>query len=305
MKIVVTGGAGFIGSHVVEHYCRDARNKVVVLDNLRSGYRKNLISLTHEFIEASVTDLTAVERCIDGAEYVFHLAALVSVPESMKEPKLTEDINVGGTLNILSAAVKYHVKKVVFISSAAVYGTNPVVPKTEDMLPEPRSPYAVTKLAGEYYCNIYAQEYGLPVVAARFFNVFGPRQDPRSQYAAAIPIFTSKAVKNELITIYGDGEQTRDFVYVKDVVNALTCVVANGNGVYNIGLGKGTSVNSLVKKIVELTNSQSKIIYAEPRVGDVKFSVADITRLKNAGFKSNVAFEDGLSDTVKYFGLCV
>ncbi len=302
MRIVITGGAGFIGSHIVEHYCRN--HEVVVIDNLRTGYKKNVEKFNIKFVKGSVENYNLVYTSLSGADYVFHLAALVSVPESIKNPVLTENINVIGTLNILNAAVKQKVKKVIFISSAAIYGNNPIIRKKEDMLPEPRSPYAITKLSGEYYCNMYKENYGLKTSVVRFFNVFGPRQDPTSQYAAVIPIFTSNAINRTALKIFGDGKQTRDFIYVKDVVTAISLVADKGIGVYNIGLGKSVTINKLAKNIIKITNSTSKIEYTKEREGDVKHSVADITKLKSLGFVNKTDFEDSLKKTVDYFRLC-
>ena len=218
MKVLVTGGAGFIGSHIVEHF--QGRAEVRVLDNLRSGFKHNLAGFEHEFIEASILDREAVRRAVEGVDYIFHLAAMISVPESMAKPIECNELNTNGTLVVLEEAAKAGVKKLVLSSSAAIYGDNPVVPKVETMFPEPKSPYAITKLDGEYYCRMFAAEGKLQTACLRYFNVFGPRQDPKSQYAAAVPIFIHRALKHEPITIYGDGEQTRDFIYVKDIAAA-------------------------------------------------------------------------------------
>ncbi|MDH3981948.1 MAG: NAD-dependent epimerase/dehydratase family protein, partial [Kiritimatiellaceae bacterium] len=213
MRVLVTGGAGFIGSHIVEHF--QGKANVRVLDNLRTGYLKNLEGMDHEFIEGSIMDRGVVRTAVEGVDYIFHMAAMISVPESMGKPIECVEINTTGTLVVLEEAAKAGVKKMCFSSSAANYGDNPVVPKIETMLPEPKSPYAITKLDGEYYCDLFNREGKLATGVMRYFNVFGPRQDPGSAYAAAVPIFIDKAVKNETITIFGDGEQTRDFIYVK------------------------------------------------------------------------------------------
>ena len=205
MRILVTGGAGFIGSHIVEHF--QGKAEVRVLDNLRSGYLKNIAPFKVEFINGSVLDKDILSKAMEGVDYVFHLAAMISVPESMGKPVECVEINTIGTLNVLEAAAQAGVKKMTLSTSAAIYGDNPVVPKREDMFPEPKSPYAETKLSGEYYCGIYTKEGRLNTACLRYFNVFGPRQDPKSQYAAAIPIFISKALRNEPITIFGDGER--------------------------------------------------------------------------------------------------
>ncbi|MEI8206933.1 MAG: NAD-dependent epimerase/dehydratase family protein, partial [Kiritimatiellales bacterium] len=253
MKILVTGGAGFIGSHVVEYF--QGKADVRVFDNLRSGHLENLQELKHEFIEGSITDGVAVRAAMKGVDYVFHMAAMISVPESMGKPVECVEINTVGTLIVLEEAAKAGVKKLCFSSSAANYGDNPVVPKLETMLPEPKSPYAITKLDGEYYCDLFTREGKLKTGVMRYFNVFGPRQDPKSAYAAAVPIFIDKAAKNETITIFGDGEQTRDFIYVKDIVAANVFLAMNNTapGFYNVAYGGRLTVNDLAKKIIELT----------------------------------------------------
>jgi len=206
MRILVTGGAGFIGSHIVEHF--QGKAEVHVLDNLRSGFKHNLAAFKHEFIEASILDRDAVRKAMQGVDYVFHLAAMVSVPESMARPIECNELNTTGTLVVLEEATKAGVNKLIFSSSAAIYGDNPVVPKVETMLPEPKSPYAITKLDGEFYCKMFTDEGRLQTASLRYFNVFGPRQYLKSQYAAAVPIFIDRALKNLPITIYGDGGQT-------------------------------------------------------------------------------------------------
>jgi UDP-glucose 4-epimerase len=300
-KILVTGGAGFIGSHLVEHF--QGKTHVRVLDNLRSGFKANLNGLNCEFIEGSITDRDVVKEAVKGIDYIFHLAAMISVPESMTNPTECVRINTTGTLIVLEEAARAGVKKLCFSSSSAVYGDNPVLPKTEDMLPEPKSPYAVTKLDGEYYCRIFDDEGWLATACMRYFNVFGPRQDPKSQYAAAVPIFIDKALKNEPLTIFGDGEQTRDFVYVKDVVaaNVFLTQTEGLSGVYNVGYGKSITVNDLAKKIIDLTGSKSTIQYADPRPGDVKHSLAAVDRLKADGLVLKDDFDNGLHDTIACF----
>jgi len=301
MRVLVTGGAGFIGSHIVQHF--QGKAEVRVLDNLRSGYRENLAGFDVDFIEGSVTDRGIVKKAVAGVDYVFHLAAMISVPESMEKPTECVEINTQGTLNVLQEAAAAGVKKLCFSSSAANYGDNPTVPKLETMLPEPKSPYAVTKLDGEYYCSIFADEGWLKTACMRYFNVFGPRQDPGSQYAAAIPIFIHKALRNEPITIFGDGEQTRDFIYVKDIVAANVYLAENEafTGVYNVAYGKRQTVNELAEKIIKLTNSSSKIEYAPPRAGDVKHSQASIDKITSVGFTMNANFDDGLAKTIEFF----
>jgi UDP-glucose 4-epimerase len=301
MRVLITGGAGFIGSHLVEHFQDKA--EIVVLDNLRSGYRRNLDGLAHTFIEGSVNDPSAVARAVEGVDLVFHLAAMISVPESMSRPRECVDINVTGLLRVLEAAASAGVEKLVLASSAAVYGDNPAVPKSEDMLPEPKSPYAITKLDGEYYLEMFRREGRLDTSSLRFFNVFGPRQDPLSAYAAAIPIFMQKAFASEDLTIFGDGEQTRDFIHVKDVVAALAHVAHRPDlhGTYNVGYGTSMTVNSLAAQILQLSASSSKLVHLPERSGDVKHSRASIDKLLATGFRHVSSLEQGLKETMQAF----
>lgn len=302
MKILITGGSGFIGSHIVEHY-QDIADEIRVLDNLRTGYRKNLDGLKHIFVEGSVTDREAVAKAVDGVDYVFHLAALVSVPESMAKPGECVDINVHGLLNVLEASAAAGVKKLVFASSAAIYGDNPTVPKLESMLPEPKSPYAITKLDGEYYLDLFNRERGLETAAIRFFNVFGPRQDPKGAYAAAVPIFIEKALKGEDITVHGDGEQTRDFIYVKDIVGALSFAVETRGvtGVFNAGYGGQMTINDLANKILASAGSNSKVLHGPERAGDVKHSRSSADKLRSAGWQPKYSLDDALATTLEFF----
>ncbi len=301
MKILVTGGAGFIGSHIVEHF--QGKAEVRVLDNLRSGFKHNLAGFQHEFIEASILDRDAVRKAVQGVDYIFHLAAMISVPESMAKPVECNELNTSGTLVVLEEAAKAGVKKLVFSSSAAIYGDNPVVPKVEMMFPEPKSPYAITKLDGEYYCKMFADEGRLPTACLRYFNVFGPRQDPKSQYAAAVPIFIDRAVKHLPITIYGDGDQTRDFIFVKDIAaaNAFFATQSKATGVFNVAYGQRITIKDLATTIVQLTGSRSEIKHAPERAGDVKHSLAAIDRLRAAGFATTSNFANGLSATIRFF----
>ncbi|MFZ9011629.1 MAG: SDR family oxidoreductase [Anaerohalosphaeraceae bacterium] len=301
MRVLVTGGAGFIGSHIVEHF--QGKAQVRVLDNLRSGYKENMDALDVEFTEGSVTDRASVKQAVQDVDYIFHLAAMISVPESMDKPIECVEINTQGTLNVLQEAAAAGVQKLCFSSSAANYGDNPTVPKLETMIPEPKSPYAVTKLDGEYYCKMFSDEGWLQTACMRYFNVFGPRQDPGSAYAAAIPIFIHKAIRNEPITIFGDGEQTRDFIFVKDIVaaNVYLAEHADLTGVFNVAYGKRQTINDIAKKIIQLTNSSSKIEYAPPRAGDVKHSQASIDKITQAGFTPGASFDEGLLKTIEYF----
>lgn len=300
-RILVTGGAGFIGSHIVEHF--QGRAEVIVLDNFRSGHRRNLQGFNCRLVEGSILDPQALATAIEGVSEVYHLAAMISVPESMHKPQECVELNALGTLRVLEAAEKAKVRKVVLASSAAIYGDNPVVPKVETMLPEPKSPYAVTKLDGEYYLDLFRRERGLATTALRFFNVFGPRQDPRSPYAAAIPIFIERAVQGQDITIFGDGQQTRDFIYVKDIVGALTFAAETTalHGVFNVGYGQKMTVQSVAEQIIAQTKSSAKITHLPERIGDIKHSMASPAKLLEAGWKPKHTLNEGLTATVKYF----
>lgn len=303
MKVIITGGAGFIGSHIAEYWC--ARNaEVIVLDNLRTGFKENISHLNINFINQSITELNDIEKIFEGVDYIFNLAALVSVPESIEKPHECIEINVKGLLNLLELAKKYKIKKLVHSSSAAVYGDEPEQPKKISHRPMPKTPYGITKLDGEYYCQMYSEQFGVPAVSLRYFNVFGSRQNPQSQYAAAIPIFVNNALQNKDITIYGDGNQTRDFIFVKDVVraNVLAAESNISKGVFNAATEKTVTIKETAQKIIELTNSKSKIIFADERAGDIKHSQAEITETRiQLGFKPEFSFEDGLKETINYF----
>lgn len=301
MRILVTGGAGFIGSHIVEYF--QGKAAVRVLDNLRSGFKRNLDGFEVELIEASILDRDAVRRAMEGVDFVFHLAAMISVPESMEQPIECNELNTTGTLVVLEEAARARVKKLILSSSAAIYGNNPITPKVETMLPEPKSPYAITKLDGEHYCKMFSEEGRLATACLRYFNVFGPRQDPKSQYAAAVPIFIHRAVRNEPISIHGDGEQTRDFIYVKDIAaaNAYFATQSNATGVFNVAYGQRISIKDLATTICRLTGSRSEIRYTEPRPGDVKHSLASVDKLRAAGFTPTADFQAGLQTTIEFF----
>ena len=304
MKVVITGGAGFIGSHIAE-YWNDQNAEVHVIDNLRSGFTKNIKNFPNVILhQGSITDKALTIDVLQGADYVFNLAALISVPESLEKPEECLDINVKGLLNVLDAAKVNGVKKVVHSSSAAVYGDDPRLPKEVTMRPKPQTPYGITKLDGEYYLQMYYDQYGLNTASLRYFNVFGPRQDPKSQYAAAIPIFVYKALKNEPIIIYGDGEQTRDFIYVKDVVqaNVLAAETKDAIGVFNVANENAISINELARLIIETTGSSSQIVYKETRPGDIKHSLASIKETrKSLNFNPSHDLLSSLKTTVKYF----
>jgi len=303
-KAVVTGGAGFIGSHLSEELCnRDYH--LIILDNLSTGKRENIASLLDkknvEFIQGSITDLPLLQKLFQKVDYVFHLAAIASVPRSINNPQESHEVNVTGTLNVLIAARDNKIKRVVNASSCAIYGDAPGLPKKEDMPINPLSPYAVAKLAAENYCQIFQKVYRLPSVSLRFFNIFGPRQNPDSEYAAAIPRFIRFFAEGKTINIYGDGKQTRDFLYVKDAVAAfILAAESKTSGIFNIGSGKSTTVNDLVRLIGGLTANKTSPIYGPPRAGDIKHSLADISKAATFGFKPEYSLEEGLKETIKY-----
>ena len=301
MKILVTGGAGFIGSHIVEHF--QGRAELRVLDNLRSGFRHNLAGLAHKFIAGSILDRELVRQAVTDVDFVFHLAAMVSVPESMTNPVECHEINTTGTLVVLEEAARAQVKKLVFSSSAAIYGDHPASPKTETMTPEPKSPYARTKLAGEILCEQFAREGRLPTACLRYFNVFGPRQNPRSQYVAAVPVFIERALRHEPLTVHGDGGQTRDFIFVQDIAaaNDFFATRSPATGLFNLAHGKSTSIQQLADNICHLTGSRSEMIHAPERAGDVKHSLASVEKLRATGFAPAASFEDGMKATIESF----
>ena len=300
MRVLVTGGAGFIGSHIVEYF--QGKAEVRVLGNLRTGRRRNLDGFEVEFIEGDIRDRATVRRAMESVDYVFHLAAMVSVPESMEKIAECVEINDTGMVIVLEEAARAGVRKLCFSTSAAIYGDNPVVPKVETMLPEPKSPYAVTKLDGEYYCRIFTDTGRLQTACLRYFNVFGPRQNPKSAYAAAVPIFLEKALANEPLTVFGDGGQTRDFIFVRDVVAANVFMAEHEfTGVYNVAYGGRITIDDLAKEIIRLTGSSSKILHLAERPGDVRHSMAAVEKLRATGFVPVHTFEEGLAETVKFF----
>lgn len=301
MNFLITGGAGFIGSHLAE--ALQQAGGVRILDNQRTGYLRNLDGLNAQFINGSVLDRETVAACMHGVDCVFHLAAMVSVPESVQAPRDCQEINGVGLLNVLEAAAAAGVRKVFLASSAAVYGDNPAVPKVESMLPEPKSPYAYTKLLGEHCCRFFHEEGKVQTVCLRFFNVFGPRQDPRGAYAAAVPIFIERALRGEDIVVHGDGGQTRDFIFVKDIVAAILHVTLTPEitGVFNAGYGLTTTVRSLAEEIIRLSGSRSRIVSGPVRPGDVRHSRAAVERLAATGFKPTGSLESGLAETLAWW----
>ncbi|MDO9523836.1 MAG: SDR family oxidoreductase [Methanocorpusculum sp.] len=303
MQYLITGGAGFIASHIAEDLI--ARNHdVVLIDDMSAGSAKN-IQPDAEFIKGSVTDRALLDKICKTHTFegIFHLAAVASVQKSIEDPTLVHEVNATGTMNILNAAKEHTIRKVVLSTSAAAYGDNPVFPKREDMLPEPLSPYAVSKIAGEMYCRNFADLFGVETVALRYFNVFGPRQDPNAEYAAVIPKFTEKIVHGEKPIIFGDGNQTRDFVFVKDVVQAnMLAMNSHTSGLFNIGTGIQTSLNDLAGMIMRAAGVTCEIIYQDPRPGDIRYSVADISKAKQElGYAPKYSIEDGIKETVAYF----
>jgi nucleoside-diphosphate-sugar epimerase len=302
---LVTGGAGFIGSHIVEELLK-RREKVRVLDNFSTGKRENITPFLKEIelIEGDIRESKIVKKAMKGVDYVLHQAALPSVFRSIKDPITTNEVNVLGTLNILMAAKEARVKKVVYASSSSVYGDTPTLPKREDMKSFPLSPYALSKLAGEEYSRLFFSLYGLETIILRYFNIFGPRQDPASQYAAVIPKFISSLLNGERPTIYGDGEQSRDFTYVSNVVraNLLATTLKIKEGIFNIACGKRITVNELVKGLNGIMNMNIEPLYTDPRPGDVRHSQADISKAKEAlGYRIEINFEEGLKKTVEWF----
>ncbi len=301
---LVTGGAGFIGSHLVRHLVRRG-GRVRVLDALTTGRRENLEDVWDdvEFFEGDVRSLDVVRRATEGVDYVFHLAALVSVPESVEHPDRNLEVNVVGTQNVLLAATEQGVKRVVFSSSCAVYGDH-APPHHEGLPPRASSPYAAAKVSGEQLCRAFTRVYGLPTVSLRYFNVFGPAQNPHGGYAAAIPAFIARLLAEEPPIIYGDGRQSRDFVYVQNVVeaNVLACSVEAAVGeVFNIGTGQETNLLDILAMLGAVTGRRVEPVFAEPRPGDIRRSFGDISRAKRVlGYRPDVHLSEGLRRTVQW-----
>jgi nucleoside-diphosphate-sugar epimerase len=305
MKYIVTGGAGFIGSHIVEELAQ--QHEVVIFDNLFSGKMENIQPFLKKknvtFVEGSITDLSLLKKIFEGADGIFHEGAIASVPRSIANPLATNEANVTGTLNVLIAALDCGVRKVLFASSSSVYGNTPTLPKREDMTPNPLSPYAVSKLTGEHYLKVFSEVYGLNTLSLRYFNVFGPRQDPKSEYAAVIPRFITKILHHESPTIFGDGGQTRDFTYVKDVVQAnIRAMESEAQGVFNVAYCKRIDLNELASLIMEITGITVPLVYEPPRTGDVRDSLADIRRAQEAfGYAPEYTVKTGLKETMRWY----
>ena len=305
MKFLVTGGAGFIGSNLVEALLANG-DEVRVLDNFSTGRRENLVGLEDkiELIEGDIRDYWTVVKAVEGIDYVLHQAALASVPRSVKNPLTSNEANINGTLHVLEASKNAGVKKMVMASSSSVYGESEELPKHEKMTPHPLSPYAITKLTCEYYLRVYWELYQFPTVALRYFNIFGPKQDPNSQYAAVIPKFITALMENRPPTVFGDGEQSRDFTYIDNCVQANILAATNDNikgDYFNVACGGQFTLNELLDKLREIIGVDVKADYLEPRPGDIRHSFAAIDKLGKFGYKPEVGFDEGLRRTVEFF----
>ncbi len=298
-RILVTGGAGFIGSHIAEVLAED--NEVIVLDDLSSGKRENLRDIRAELVVGSIREADKVRQVMEGVDFVFHHAAIASVPKSVDDPVSSNQVNVCGTLRVLLEARDAKVRKIVLASSASVYGESPSTVQSEEQSPAPISPYAVTKLTGECYFRSFWQVYGLPTCSLRYFNVFGPRQDPSSEYAAVVPLFIERAGRGEPLVIHGDGGQTRDLVHVKDVVqaNVLAALDTDNNGeVFNVARGEQVSVNQLAEMVLQSFGRpfQGNIEHQPAREGDIRRSLADISKARSRlGYSPQVTVSQGIS----------
>lgn len=310
-SFLITGGAGFIGSHIVEYLLKHGAGKVRVLDNLSTGLERN-ISLfvdnpAYEFMQGDIRNVADCERACEGIDYVTHQAALGSVPRSVKDPVTSNDVNVGGFVNMITAAKNAGVRSFVYASSSSVYGDEPNLPKVEERIGNPLSPYAVTKKANELYADVFSRIYGLKVIGFRYFNIFGPRQDPNGPYAAVIPLFVSGIMNGTPVYINGDGEQTRDFTFVDNAVQAnirgMLCTNSEAFGqVYNIAVGENFSVNFLYQSIREMLGIDHQPTYREPREGDIRNSLADISKAQQLlGYQPTQRFMEGLKETVEFF----
>lgn len=303
-KLIITGGAGFIGSNLARALFND--NHVIVVDDLSTGHMENIQDLIDDqrisFVKGSITNLDLLQKTFKDVDYVFHQAAIPSVPKSVKDPVKSNYANVNGTVNVLVAAKGNNVKKVIYASSSSVYGDTLTLPKNEDMKPCPISPYAVSKLAGEYYCKVFTGVYSLSTVSLRYFNVYGPQQDPNGEYAAVIPKFINLALNDKPPVIYGNGEQTRDFTFIRDVVNAnILAAESKTTGVFNAAGGKRISINDLARTIMKICKKHLDPVYEIPRLGDIKDSLADISKAQEFGYTSKYTLEKGLKETIKWY----
>jgi nucleoside-diphosphate-sugar epimerase len=302
---LVTGGAGFIGSHLAEELLRRGE-RVRIVDSFITGNRENLAHLSEaEFIEGDLAELPVAKTAVAGMDYVLHQAAIPSVPRSVEDPITSNRANIDSTLNVLVAARDANVRRIVYAGSSSAYGNTPTLPKREDMPSHPLSPYALQKLVGEQYLQMFTQLYGLETVTTRYFNVFGPRQDPSSPYSGVISVFSKAILENRSPTIYGDGEQTRDFTYIANVVDGVlrACAAPNVSGsVINVATGARISLNQLFRALRDLLGSSVNVNYGPARPGDVKDSQADISRAKKLlGYEPLVPFEEGLRRTVEWY----
>lgn len=304
---LVTGGAGFIGSHIASALVASGA-RVRIIDDLSTGYRENLeeISGDFDFVRSSLADEEPLKKALEDVELVFHEAAIPSVPRSVEDPRQTHIASVDSTFSLLLASREKKVRRLVYAASSSAYGDQPTLPKTETMLPEPLSPYAVAKLVGEYYCQVFTRVYGLETISLRYFNVFGPRQDPSSQYSGVISRFISALLSNEAPVIYGDGEQSRDFTYIDDVVKANLKAAGATKGigqVINIANGERISLNQLLGELKNLTGNRDVTVdYKDARPGDVKHSLADITRARELlGFEPHIDLQEGLARTIDWW----
>jgi UDP-glucose 4-epimerase len=304
VRYLITGGAGFIGSNIAGTLM--GQGEVLIIDDLSTGKYRNIEPLVNEgvrFYESSILDTEKLITITKEVDYIFHQAALPSVARSIKDPIKTNNVNVSGTLNILEAARTNHVKKVIYASSSSVYGDSKTLPKKESMIPNPISPYAVSKLTSEYYCRAYSKIFGLPTVCLRYFNVYGQKQNPYSEYSAVIPKFITLILQGKQPTINGDGNHTRDFTYIKDVVQAnLKAMKPNTEGIFNIAYGEKTSLNELVYKIMELTDIYVDVKYGPERPGDIKDSLADISKAKKElEYRPKYNINRGLKETIEWY----
>lgn len=306
MKVLVTGGAGFIGSHLVDELVTRGE-KVRVIDNFATGKMDNIKHLKDniELIRGDIRNKKDLSKALKGVKIVFHQAALRSVPRSLDDPMSSNDVNITGTLNLLIACREFGVKRVVYASSSSVYGDNPLLPKQEFQAPSPVSPYAVSKLAAEHYCQVFRKVFGLETVSLRYFNVFGPRQDPQSLYAAVVPRFIADALENKPLEIHGDGKQSRDFTYIRNVVSAniLASEAKNPkNGFYNIACNERYTVLDIAKTIEKILGKKAIYKFLPGRKGDVRHTLADITLAKKElKYKIKTNFYEGMKKTVEYF----
>lgn len=303
-KVILTGGCGFIGSNIARQLIESGYD-VIVIDDLSTGKHENIVDIDDqlEYIQGDINDREVLDRAMEGAEYIIHQAAIPSVPRSVRDPVRSNRANVDGTLNVLNAAKDHDIEKVVYASSSSVYGDTPTLPKVEDMKPNPKSPYAVSKLTGEYYCRVFSEVYDLKTACLRYFNVFGPRQDPKSQYAAVIPKFITSIMNDESPTIYGDGEQSRDFTFVKDVVKAnILAMESKNEGIFNISRGDRITINQLVDMINDIIGKDVKAVNTDPRPGDIKHSLSDISLAKEKiGYEPDYDLDTALNETVDWY----